>query len=58
MPNTGDKHSCRCCNLYENFGVRGHRGKDLRYLSKNLKRKFPDLPDNGNICKDCRKKKK
>ena len=34
---------------------KGHIGNDLRLLSKNLKRRFPDLPDNSKICSKCRK---
>ena len=33
----------------------GHIGNDLRLLSNNLKRRFPDLSDNSKICCKCRK---
>lgn len=57
MSNNGKQHIDRCCNPYENVGVMGHKGKDLRYLSQNLKRKFPDLPNNVKICWACRHEK-
>jgi len=37
--------SDRCCNPYK---------KDLRYLSKTLKRKFPFVSSNAKICWECR----
>lgn len=44
-------HADRCCNPY---GNEGHVGKNLRKLSRNLKRKFPSLPFNAKICRACR----
>lgn len=44
-------HLDRCCNPYDR---EGHKGKALRVLSKNLKRKFPDILENSKICYDCR----
>ena len=49
MPNTSDEHRDKCRNPYKNFVLTGHRGKDLKLISKNLKWKFPDLPDNAKI---------
>ena len=45
----------RCCNPFE---INGHRGKDLRKISKSFLKDFPDLPDNSKICTECRKKRK
>lgn len=53
MPNKGNVHSDRCCNPYEGLG---HKGNNLRNLTLNLKRKFPDLPNNAKICSTCRQK--
>ena len=45
--------SDRCINPH---GMKGHKGKDLRPFSQNLRRKFPNLPDRARICCKCRKK--
>lgn len=49
MPNKGNVHSDRCCNPYEGLG---HKDNNLKNLTLNLKRKFPDLPNNAKICED------
>ena len=46
--------SDRCCNPYKDSGVDDHKGKDLRYLSKTLKQKFPFIFPEAKICWDCR----
>lgn len=56
MSNINNAHLDRCCNPYQSFGVVNHKGKDLRTLSKSLKRKFPDVPENARICWECRRK--
>lgn len=53
MPNKGKFHADRCCNPHQ---TTGHKGRNLRNLSTNLKRKFPEIDLNAKICSDCRKK--
>jgi len=48
----------RCCNPWKSSNEVGHIGKDLRNISKTIKRQFPHLPENGKICSNCRKKSK
>jgi len=48
----------RCCNPWKSSNEEGHIGKDLRNISKTIKRQFPHLPENGKICSNCRKKSK
>lgn len=55
MPNKSNIHADRCCNPFQAVG---HKGKYLRNVSENLKRKFPDIDDNAKICNECRKKSK
>lgn len=45
------RHGDRCCNPYNDAG---HKGKDLRLISKNLIQHFPSVPPNAKICWDCR----
>lgn len=45
--------SDRCINPHK---IECHKGKDLRPISDNLKRKFPYLPERARICCKCRKK--
>lgn len=44
----------RCCNPWITSNEVGHVGKDLRKISKAMKRNFPHLPQKGKICSDCR----
>ncbi|KYM97821.1 hypothetical protein ALC62_11475 [Cyphomyrmex costatus] len=44
-------HTDRCCNPY---GKIGHRGKNLRFLSDNFKKTFPNLSRTAKICSTCR----
>lgn len=56
MSSKDNSHSDRCCNPYEAFGVSNHKGKDLRKISKNMKRKFPELSKSVKVCWECRRK--
>ena len=57
MPNTSDEHHDRYSSPYKNFSLTSHSGKDLRLISMNHKRKFPDLPYHAKICVHCRRAK-
>lgn len=46
-------HSDRCCNPFKHANEKGHKGKKLRVLSKTMKIKFPNLPENAKICWKC-----
>lgn len=49
MPKNIKCHTDKCINPYE---IVGHKGKNLRSVSANLKRKFPHLPDNARVCSE------
>lgn len=42
----------RCCNP---FGKSGHKGKDLRRVSKAFLSKYPDVSEKALLCTNCRK---
>lgn len=46
----------KCFNPFRKAGEKGHNGKNLRSLSRNLRIQFPDIPDNAKICSTCRLK--
>lgn len=54
MSGTVKARTDRCCNPFKDSGVDGHKGKDLRCLSKTMKKKFPLLPSKAKICWECR----
>lgn len=43
--------SDRCANP---FGIEGHKGQDLRNMSKKMLEKFSNFNTNSKICKQCR----
>lgn len=52
------RHSDRCINPFENSGMAGHTGKDLRTITKSILNIRSDLPKNCKVCGSCRKRLK
>lgn len=52
MSEKNQEHSDRCCNPYNR---EGHKGRDLRPLSKSLRQKFPNISQKLKICWECRR---
>lgn len=53
MSSNSIRYSDRCSNPY---GLSGHKGNNLRPLSKSLRDSFPNLSTYAKICSDCRKR--
>lgn len=53
MSTNSIRHSDRCSNPY---GLSGHKGNNLRPLSKSLRDSFPNLSTYAKIYSDCRKR--